>query len=49
MDEGRGLFGSTSELVVKSGSETYEFDFRGGEKAQTVYKIIMEQLLMLEL
>ena len=45
VDEGRGLFGSTSELVVQSGSEIFEFEFRGGEKAQTAYRMIMEQLL----
>ena len=45
VDEGRGLFGSTSELVVKTGSEEFEFEFRGGEKAQSAYKLIMAELL----
>ncbi len=45
VDEGRGLFGTTSELVVKSGSEEHEFEFRGGEKAQTAYHMIMKHLL----
>ena len=27
VDEGRGLFGATSELVVKTGSEAFEFEF----------------------
>jgi hypothetical protein len=33
VDEGRGLLGATSELVVKTGSESFEFEFRGGDKA----------------
>jgi len=44
VDEG-GLFRSTSELVVKTGSEEYEFDFRGGDKAQRAYRFIMAELL----
>jgi len=40
-----GFFRSTSELVVKIGSEEYEFDFRGGEKAQRAYHFIMSELL----
>ncbi len=34
IDEGRGFFGSTSELVVHAGSRDFEFEFRGGDKAQ---------------
>jgi len=46
VDEGGGfLRASTSELVVKTGSEEYEFDFRGGEKAQRAYRLIMAELL----
>jgi hypothetical protein len=45
IDEGRGLFGATSELVVKTGSEEYEFEFRGGDKAQKAYQLIMTELL----
>ncbi|MBC8279566.1 MAG: PH domain-containing protein [Chloroflexi bacterium] len=45
VDEGRGLFGTTSELVVKSGVDEHEFEFRGGEKAQEAYQIIMKHLL----
>lgn len=48
VDEGRGLFGATSELVIKTGSEEFEFEFRGGEKAQTAYKLIMAELLQHE-
>ena len=48
VDEGRGLFGSTSELVIKTGSEEYEFEFRGGEKAQRAYKLIMTEVLQHE-
>ena len=44
IDEG-GMFKSTSELVVKTGSEEYEFEFRGGDKAQEAYHVIMENLL----
>lgn len=45
VDEGRGLFGATSELVVKAGSDEFEFEFRGGDKAQRAYKLIMNELL----
>jgi len=48
VDEGRGLFGATSELVVKTGSEEFEFEFRGGEKAQNAYQLIMKELLQSE-
>ena len=48
VDEGRGLFGATSELVIKTGSEEFEFGFRGGEKAQQAYKMIMTELLQSE-
>ncbi len=47
IDEG-GIFRSTSELVVKTGSEEYEFDFRGGDKAQRAYRYIMQELLQHE-
>ena len=47
IDEG-GIFRSTSELVVKTGSEEYEFDFRGGDKAQRAYHYIMQELLQTE-
>ena len=45
VDQGRGLFSSTSELVVRAGSEEHEFEFRGGEKAQDAYHLIMKHLL----
>jgi hypothetical protein len=48
VDEGRGLFGATSELVVKTGSEAFEFEFRGGDKAQRAYMLIMNELLQNE-
>lgn len=48
VDEGRGLFGATSELVVKTGSEAFEFEFRGGDKAQKAYNLIMSELLQNE-
>ena len=48
VDQGRGLLGATSELVVKTGSEEFEFEFRGGEKAQEAYKLIMRELLQNE-
>lgn len=48
VDEGRGLFGATSELVVKTGSEEFEFEFRGGDKAQRAYKLIMTEILQSE-
>jgi hypothetical protein len=48
VDEGRGLFGATSELVVKTGTESFEFEFRGGDKAQKAYGFIMYEMLQNE-
>src|SRR3990172_5318314 len=48
VDQGRGVFGTTSELVVKSGNEEYEFEFRGGDKAQQAYELIMREMLQSE-
>jgi hypothetical protein len=48
VDEG-GLIQKTSELVVKAGSETHEFEFRGADKAIEAYKYIMGELLQGEL
>ncbi len=48
VDEGRGLLGATSELVIKTGSEAYEFEFRGGDKAQRAYALIMREVLQNE-
>jgi Bacterial PH domain len=48
VDEGRGLFGATSELVVKASSEIFEFEFRGGDKAQRAYQLIMSEILQNE-
>ncbi|MBA3740773.1 MAG: PH domain-containing protein [Chloroflexi bacterium] len=48
VDEGRGLWGATSELVIKTGSEEFEFEFRGGDKAQRAYRFIMSELLQNE-
>lgn len=45
VDEGRGLFRATSELVIMTGSHEFEFEFRGGEKAQHAYQLIMRELL----
>ncbi len=44
VDEG-GMLRTTSELVVKAGSEDFEFEFRGGDKAQKAYALIMTELL----
>ena len=48
VDEGRGLFGATSELVIKTGSEAFEFEFRGGDKAQRSCSFIMDEMLQNE-
>ena len=48
VDEGRGLFGATSELVVKTGTESFEFEFRGGDKAQKAYQVMMFEMLQNE-
>jgi len=45
VDEGRGLFGGTSELILKTGSEEFEFEFRGGDNAQRAYRYIMNEIL----
>ena len=39
IDEG-GLLRSSSTLVVKTGSDAFEFEFHGGEKAQWAYQAI---------
>ena len=46
VDEG-GIFRSTSELAIQAGKE-YEFEFRGGDKAQRAYRFIMQELLQHE-
>ena len=50
VDQGRGVFsiGTSSELVVKSGNDEYEFEFRGGDKAQKAYELIMREMLQSE-
>jgi hypothetical protein len=48
VDEGRGLFGATSQLVVMIGSQAFEFEFRGGDKAQRAYAFIMSETLQNE-
>ncbi len=48
LDQGRGLFGATSELVVKAGTEVFEFEFRGGDKAQQAYRMMMSEILQNE-
>ncbi len=48
VDEGRGLFGSSSDLIIRAGMHEFEFEFRGGDKAQRAYKLIMTELLQNE-
>ncbi len=51
VDEGGGMLGmlrATSELVIKTGSEEYEFELRGGDKAQRAYQLIMAEVLQNE-
>ncbi|TMB68981.1 MAG: hypothetical protein E6J43_05230 [Chloroflexi bacterium] len=51
IDEGRGAlgWGSHSLLVVRAGAgEDYEFEFRGGDKAQRAYQLIMSETLQNE-
>ena len=45
VDEGRGPFGPTSELVVKTSVDEIEFAFRGGDRAHRAYQLIMTALL----
>ncbi len=51
IDEGRGAFGigTSSEIVVKTGGGEYvSFEFRGGDKAQRAYMLIMTEVLQNE-
>ena len=50
VDQGRGIFSisASSELVVKSGNDEYEFEFRGGDKGQKAYELIMREMLQSE-
>lgn len=51
VDGGRGFLqlSANSELVVKSaGGDEFEFDFRGGDKAQRAYGLIMQEILQNE-
>ncbi len=48
VDEGRGLWGSSSEIVIKASGDEYAFEFRGGDKAQRAYQHIMRELLQHE-
>jgi hypothetical protein len=42
------LFGATSQLVIKIGSEAFEYEFKGGDKAQRAYALIMSEILQNE-
>ena len=48
IDQG-GVFRSTSELLIKASGDTFEFEFRGGDKAQRAYALIMRELLQGEI
>lgn len=41
---GRGFFG-TSKIVVTAGSEDYEFEFRGSDKAHIAHNMILEMMI----
>ena len=41
---GRGFFG-TSKIVVTAGSEDYEFEFRGSDKAHVAHNMILEMMI----
>jgi hypothetical protein len=45
VDQGRGPFGPTSELVLKTAVDEFEFAFRGGDNAHRAYQLIMTALL----
>ncbi len=45
VDEGRGPFGPTSELVIKTSADEIELAFRGGDRAHRAYQLIMSVLL----
>ena len=40
----RGFF-SSSKLTLHAGDDSFEFEFRGGDKAHRAYLLIMEHLL----
>lgn len=41
---GRGFFGSSS-LALRAGSEEYEFEFRGADKAHEAHTLILTHML----
>ena len=41
---GRGFF-SSSNVVLKAGSEEYEFEFRGADKAHYAHNLILRHIL----
>ena len=45
VDEGRGPFGPTSELIIKTSVDEIELAFRGGDRAHRAYQLIMSALL----
>lgn len=45
VDEGRGPFGPTTELLIKTATDELEFGFRGGDRAHRAYQFIMMALL----
>ncbi len=45
VDEGRGPFSPTTELVVKTSADEIDFAFRGGDRAHRAYQLIMTALL----
>jgi hypothetical protein len=45
VDEGRGPFGPTTELLVRTASDELEFAFRGGDRTHRAYQFIMMALL----
>lgn len=41
---GRGFFG-TSRIALKAGTENYEFEFRGADKAHLAHNMILEMMV----
>ncbi|MGN6033664.1 MAG: PH domain-containing protein [Thermomicrobiales bacterium] len=41
---GRGFFG-TSRIAIKAGTEEFEFEFRGADKAHAAHTMILEMMI----
>jgi len=47
-EDSGGIIFKSSKLVIRAGSDVYEFDFRSNDKAHRAYQLIMANLLQTE-